>query len=110
MSGTAAVVPVASTTACRAVSVRTQPSLPVTSTAFSPASRPCPRTTSIPAPCAHFTWLASSWSLVNESLRRSTAAASMLRSPTSAATPGMCRAASSTSIGRNSALLGMQAQ
>ena len=42
MSGTVAVVPVASTTACRAIRVRTQPSVPMTSTDFSPASRPWP--------------------------------------------------------------------
>ena len=34
----------------------------------------------------------------------------MLWSPTMLFTPGMCRAASSTSIGRSNALLGMHAQ
>jgi hypothetical protein len=40
MSGTVAVVPVASTTACRAVSVLMNPSALVTSTDFTPANRP----------------------------------------------------------------------
>ena len=64
----------------------------------------------MPVSCAHSTWPASSWLLVNESRRCSTACTSMLWSPTMLFTPGMCRAASSTSIGRSSALLGMQAQ
>ena len=78
MSGMVAVVPVAMTTACRAISVRAQPSVPTTSTDFSPASRPWPLMTSMPVSWAQVTWLVSSWSLVNESRRRSTAAVSML--------------------------------
>ena len=109
-SGTLAVVPVASTTACRAVMIRVAPSAPVTSTCFGPASRPCPRTTPIPVSLAHCTWYLSSWWLVNPSRRSSTAGTSMVRPATREATPGMCRAASSSSTGRSSALLGMQAQ
>ncbi len=77
--------------------------------AFSPASRPWPRMTSIPLSRAHCTWLESSWSWVNVSRRFRMAGRS--RSPMSIdETPGSARAPSSISIGRSSALLGMHAQ
>jgi len=64
----------------------------------------------MPVSFAQFTCEVSSWLLVNESRRASTAGTSSPRSPTMLATPSMCLAASRTSIGRSSALLGMHAQ
>ena len=71
----------------------------------SPASRARPRTTGIPAPSAHSTWLASSQPWVIASRRFSTAPTS-----NSAVTPGSRRAATTASAVRSSALLGMHAQ
>jgi len=110
IGGTDARVPVASTTACRAVSVRVSPAGSVTSTVLSPVSRPRPRTMSMPAPFAHCTCELSSWCEVNASRRASTAATSTVRPSSACCAPGSLRAVSSTSTGRSSALLGMQAQ
>ena len=108
IGGTLAVVPVATTTACRAVS-RSGPSPPSTATALTPVSRPCPRITSTPAPCAQSTWPASLQWEVNWSRRSRTRVAS--RSPVTAApAPGRSRTCASTSPSRSSALLGMHAQ
>jgi hypothetical protein len=100
IGGTVAVVPVASTTACSAVSVRVPPSGAVTSTAFGPASRPCPRTNSSPAPSSQDTWPASSCpnglaasAPTNQSRRLNTAAGSS-RPVTASLTPGSARARS----------------
>jgi hypothetical protein len=108
--GTAASLPTARTTACRAVNTWVEPSCAWTTTRFSPSSRPCPRTAWVPVPSTHRTWPSSSWRWpskpVKESRRLSTAAGSS--GPTSM--PGSRVAASRTSIGRSIALLGMQAQ
>jgi hypothetical protein len=114
--GTAAVLPVATTTAWFAVSVRVLPSGVVTSTVLGPASRPCPRTKSTPAFVSHSTWPVSSCpnglpgsAPTNQSRRPNTAAASS-RPVTASRTPGSARAWSYSSTGRSRALLGMQAQ
>ena len=60
MGGMAAVLPVARTTATRALSVRTAPSLLSTSTRRSPASRPRPRMRSTFTDSSHCTWPESS--------------------------------------------------
>lgn len=109
MGGRAAPDPVARTTACRAVSVRVVPSASSTATAFSPASRPCPRTRVIPVLSSHCTCELSSWPCTKPSRRASTAARSS--SPfTACAAPSTWAAASRASSGRSIALLGMHAQ
>ncbi len=107
--GSAARVPVATTTAFAARSRRVEPSARVTSTCRSPVSRPFPRTSS--------TWMLSTqlacgpssrW-LMKSSRRSSTACTST--SPVTAwAAPGSRRAAARACSGTSSALLGMQAQ
>lgn len=101
--GTVGVEPVASTTACRAVT-RTGCS-PSTVTSRSPLSRPWPRSTRIPAPSAQSAWLESSYWCTQSSRRRSSSAAR--REP--GATPSMCAEASASARGRSSAFEGMQA-
>ncbi len=65
IGGMAAVVPEAATTAFRAASRLTpDSSASDTSTARSPASRPCPRTSSIPSLSSHGVWVRSLQSLV----------------------------------------------
>ena len=59
IGGMTAPVPVASTTARRAMNRWTAPSPLATSTARSPASRPTPRTRSMPLLSSHGSWLAS---------------------------------------------------
>src|SRR6266496_888518 len=114
IGGMFAIVPTASTTACRAVTVR-PPSAVATCTRRSPASRACPRASATPAPSSQRTWLASSWPNwlssrpTNQSRRANTAPASS-GPVTAPATPGNRRAAAYSSIGRSSALLGTQAQ
>ena len=100
--GTVAVVPVASTTAWRARSLR----VPSTVTARSPSMTPWPLITVMPAEVAQSTWDESSWLWVNESRRFRTASTSS--GP--AGIPGKASAASRTCPGRSSALLGIQAQ
>ena len=114
--GIVAVVPVASTTAWFAVSVRVSPSGVVTSTVLGPASRPCPRTDATPAPSSHASWPASSCpnglpgsAPTNQSRRLNTAPASS-GPVTASVTPGIARARASSSTGRSRALLGMHAQ
>ena len=65
IGGMAGTVPQATTTACRAVSVRVPPpSASSTSTVFGPARRPWPRTSSIPVESSHGVWVRSLQSLV----------------------------------------------
>ncbi len=60
MGGMAAVLPVARTTATRALRVVRAPSLASTSTLRSPVSRPRPRIRSTFTDCNHCTWPESS--------------------------------------------------
>ena len=78
MSGMSGSEPVLTTTACVAVSADVAPSASVTSTVRSPVSRPCPRITSMPAPCAHSTCEASFQSCANSLRRANTAATSIV--------------------------------
>ena len=55
--------PVETTTACRATSVTSEPSACSTTTRRGPASRPCPRSSSIPTLATHS---AAPWSLQSE--------------------------------------------
>ena len=107
--GTAASEPVQTATACRAVSRRSVPSESVTTTVFSPSSRPAPRTRVMPAPRTHSACPASSQFEVNR-VRRSSVAATSCCPVTAWAAPATARASASTSVPRSSALLGMQAQ
>ncbi len=109
MSGTSALLPVATTTAWRAVSVVVVPATPVTSTVRSPLIRPWPRNRSIPADSSHETCPSSFQFDANESRRLSTAATSS--SPVTASrAPGSCRAARRADALRSSAFVGMHAQ
>ena len=109
MSGTSAPVPVATTTACRAVSTVVAPSSPVTSTTRVELIRPCPRYSEIPAWSSQDACPSSFQFEAKESRRPSTAATS--RSPVTASrAPGTCRAAWSAAPLRSSAFVGMHAQ
>jgi hypothetical protein len=102
-------LPVQTTTACRARRRAVEPSLPVTSTSRTPASRPEPRASGTPMPSSQPSWPSSRHPEVKPSRRRSTAAASS--SPVTAwREPSTARAAASASTGRSRALLGMHAQ
>ncbi len=108
-SGSSAPLPVATTTACRAVSVTRAPSAPVTSTVFSDTIRPWPLCRAIPTDSSQATWPSSFQCEAKESRRASTAAASI--SPVTASrAPGNCRAALNAAALRSRALVGMQAQ
>jgi hypothetical protein len=104
MSGTSALLPVATTTACRAVSVVVAPSPPVTSTTRSELILPRPRCSAIPAESSHDTCPSSVQFEAKESRRRNTAATSS--SPVTASR----RAARSAVAPRSNALVGMHAQ
>jgi hypothetical protein len=109
IGGSAALLPVATTTACRAVRVLTVPSGPVTATARGPLMRPCPRTNVMPAESSQSTCPSSCQCEANRSRRARTAATS--NSPViAAAAPGTCRAARKAATSRRRALVGMQAQ
>ncbi len=97
-------LPVQTTTARRAATV-SAPAGPSTSTVRSPASRPTPRTTSMPALRAHSTWPSSFQLDVNLSRRASTAAGS-----NSAVVPGSLRTAATACPVRRRAFDGMHAQ
>jgi hypothetical protein len=71
MSGTSASLPVATTTAWRAVST-----VSPTATCFSPVIRPCPRTSPMPALSTQLTCPSSDQLLVKESRRPNTAVTS----------------------------------
>ena len=109
MSGSRALLPVATTTACRAVSKVAVPSVLVTSTTRSELIRPWPRCSAIPAELSQDACPSSFQLEAKESRRRSTAATSS--SPVTASrAPGSWRAARSATGLRSSALVGMQAQ
>jgi predicted DNA-binding transcriptional regulator YafY len=86
---------------------RVVPSSAVTSTRRSPARRPRPRTTSMPAPLAQSTCPESSYCETQLSRRASSASGS---TSTVGLRPPRWLAAAATSRGRSSALLGMHAQ
>ena len=100
IGGTAAPLPVQTTTACRATSTSSS-----TRTRRSPSSRPCPRTSAMPFDSSQGSMPESSRSWITWSRRASAASTS---SP-SATRPGMRRTSASSSPGRSSAFDGMQA-
>ncbi len=109
MGGVAARVPVATTTAVRAVRECVPPSGAVTSTVRTPVSRPRPRISSASMEFIQSTCGPSSRPEMKASRRRSTASTST--SPvTASAAPGRRRAAATACTGPSSALLGMHAQ
>ena len=62
-SGSAGLLPVHTTTACRAVSTGCSPPGVLTATRRAPANRPCPRTSVAPIPFTQSAWPLSSQSL-----------------------------------------------
>ena len=109
MGGIAAEVPVATTTAFRAVSSWTSPSGPVTVTARSPVMRPCPRTSVAFTDASHCTW-PSSFQLLAKAFRACSAFSTSMPPVMAPRIEGTRCATASASAGRSSALLGMQAQ
>ena len=110
MSGTVAVVPVASTTACRAIRVRTQPSAADDLDGLL-AGQPAVAADHVDPGAVRPLHLAGVVVVAGERVPPAQHGRPVEAVVTDdAGTPGMCRAASSTSIGRSSALLGMHAQ
>ena len=109
MGGMAAELPVATTTALRAVSSRTSPSGIVTDTARSPVMRPCPRTSAAFTDASHCT-CPSSFQLLAKALRACSARSTSMPPVIAPRSEGTRCATASASSGRSSALLGMHAQ
>ncbi len=106
VGGIAATLPVARTTAWRAVITRSLPSSAVTRTRLGPSRRPLPRKNSAGTLSIQRTWpLSSKFDTVSSRLA-STAATSIGPSES----PGTRRTSPARSTGRSSALLGTHAQ